>query len=190
MKRLPIILLIMISCAVQAEIYKSQNEKGEWVYSDTPSPSAERMKLPPLSTYTPTTPAQRPASVPKESKAEYESMVFAEPENNATIRNNEGLVDASVSLEPLLKSHQGHKIQFYLDGKPYGAPVVGSKLTLENLDRGTHVLGAQVLDAGGEVVFRASPVTVHVHRQSALMPKFKPGNGNLPKPNPKPKPVS
>ena len=52
MKRL-LILLVLISSAVQAEIYKSQNEKGEWIYSDKRSPRAELLKLPPLSTYAP-----------------------------------------------------------------------------------------------------------------------------------------
>ena len=60
MKRL-LVLLVVVACTVQAEIYKSKNDKGEWVYTDKPSPDAERMKLPPLSTYTPAPIKQPPA---------------------------------------------------------------------------------------------------------------------------------
>ena len=81
MKKL-MILLVLISCAVEAEIYKSQNEKGEWIYSDRPSPSAERMKLPPLSTYTPTIKSLPPDADQKEAAGSmYKVMVLVEPEN-------------------------------------------------------------------------------------------------------------
>jgi len=180
MKRL-LILLVLITGTVQAEIYKSQNEKGEWVYSDKPSPSAERMKLPPLSTYTPPALQSAPARQ-EEAEDVYKSMAFVEPENNATIRDNEGVVDASVRIEPLLKSQQGHKIQFYLDESPYGAPGVGLKLTLKNVERGSHVLSARVLNAEDAVVFSATPVTFHIHKQSLNQP-----NRVRPQPLPKAK---
>ena len=180
MKRL-LILLVLITCTVQAEIYKSQNEQGEWVYSDKPSPSAERMKLPPLSTYKPPALQSAPAPARQEEPEDvYKSMAFVEPENNATIRDNEGVVGVMLRIEPMLKSRQGHKIQYYLDETPYGAPVVGLKLTLKNVERGSHVLSARVLNAGGEPVFSASPVTFHVHRESV-------NNPNRPKPQPLPK---
>ena len=169
MKRL-LVLLVLVACTVQAEIYKSQNDQGEWVYSDKPSPDAERMKLPPLSTYTPVPLPQPPVSVPVESSDTYESMVFIEPKNDATIRDNEGTVKASVRLEPLLKSEQGHKIQFYLDGTPHGTPVTSSNLMLKNIDRGAHTLGARVLNADGKPLFSAGQVTFFIHRQSVNFP--------------------
>jgi hypothetical protein len=184
MKRL-LILLVLITGTVQAEIYKSQNENGEWIYSDKPSPRAEPMKLPPLSTYAPSTPSSHFTSTPKqESEDVYKSMVFVEPENNATIRSNEGVVDVSVRIEPLLKSQQGHKIQFYVDETPYGAPGAGLKLTLKNVERGSHVLSARVLNTEGELVYSAGSVTFHVHKQSVNQP-----NRVTPPPLPKPQPL-
>ena len=167
MKRL-LILLVLITCTVQAEIYKSQNEKGEWVYSDTPSPNSERMKLPPLSTYTappPPPPHSVYAPVGGAGTA-YATMVFAEPENDATVRDNNGVVKVTVALDPPLKIQQGHKIQFYLDGNPYGEAIASSAITVKEVDRGTHVLGAQVLSARGGLLLRAEPVTFHLRRHS------------------------
>jgi hypothetical protein len=92
-----------------------------------------------------------------------------------------------VKLDPVLMGQQGHKIQFYLDGTPYGTPVAGSNLVIKNLDRGTHALGARVLNASGKSLFSADPVTFFLHRQSVNFPtRVKP---QPPKP-PKPKPSS
>ena len=184
MKRL-LVLLVVVACTVQAEIYKSQNEKGEWVYSDTPSRDAERMKLPPLSTYTPP-PIKQPSDPdpdPAQPDDTYKSMVFVAPVNDATVRNNQGIVMASVKLDPLLKGKQGHKIQFYLDGTPHGTPVAGLNLMLKNLDRGTHALGARVLNASGKSLFSAEPVTFFIHRESVNFP-------NRAKPVPAPRKVN
>ena len=180
MKQL-LILLALISCAVQAEIYKFQNEKGEWIYSDKRPPSAEPLKLPPLSTYTPQTQTlQFDPVTQKKTSDVYKSMVFVEPENDIVIRGNEGIVNVVVKLDPQLNSKRGHKIQYYLDQAPYGIPSVSSKTTLKNIDRGTHVLGAAVLDTGDKPVFRAVPVTFHVLRLSINSP-------NRIKPPPPPK---
>lgn len=171
MKRL-LVLLVLIACTAQAEIYKTKNEAGEWAYSDTPSPDAERMKLPPLSTYTPVPIAapSAPASDPADASDTYESMVFVEPKDDATIRDNQGTVLASVRLEPLLKGDKGHKIQFYLDGSPHGTPVTNSNLALKNIGRGAHSLGARVLNADGKPLLSADPVSFFLHRQSVNFP--------------------
>ena len=172
MKRL-LILLVLVSSAVQAEIYKSQNEKGEWIYSDRPSPRAETMKLPPLSTYTPPpqrTTQQNDSTGQKKASGLYKSIVFAEPKNDSAIQGNEGVVNVILKLDPLLNSQRGHKIQYYLDQAPYGSPLVSSRVAISNLERGTHVLGASVLDAEGKKLISASPVTFHTRRDSALNP--------------------
>ena len=150
------------------------------------------MKLPPLSTYTPPPVTQPPVSDPDpaQSNETYKSMVFVAPVNDATIRDNQGIVSASVQLDPSLMGQQGHKIQFYLDGSPHCTPVAGSNLMIKNLDRGTHALGARVLNADGKSLFSADPVTFFLHRQSVNFPtRVKPQPPKPPKP-PKPKPSS
>ena len=184
MKRL-LVLLVLVACTVQAEIYKSKNDKGEWVYTDKPTPDAERMKLPPLSTYTPPPVTQPSVSDPDTAQSDdtYKSMVFVAPVNDATIRDNQGIVRASVKLDPALMGQQGHKIQFYLDGSPHGTPVTGSNLMLKNLDRGSHALGARVLNASGKSLFSADPVTFFLRRESVNFP-------NRAKPAPAPRTVN
>ncbi|MBS1220075.1 MAG: hypothetical protein H6R21_3208, partial [Proteobacteria bacterium] len=57
-----------------------------------------------------------------------------------------------------------------------------SSVTLENLDRGSHTLQGQIVDARGEVLMSSETVTVHLHRQSVLAPQRA-----QPKPKPAPK---
>ena len=68
-----------------------------------------------------------------------------------------------MELDPLLNIQRGHKIQYYIDDTPPGEPTESSRHRLENVDRGTHMLGASVLDAEGGVLVSATPVTIYVH---------------------------
>ena len=108
------------------------------------------------------------------------------PENDATIRDNQGIVRVQVELNPPLMTKQGHKLQFYLNGEPHGIPVGSTSISFSNLDRGTYTLSTSVVDAKDVVMSSADPVVFHLHRESLLNP-------NSPlnvKPAPKPKPKS
>ena len=198
MKRL-LILLVLITCTAQAEIYKSQNEKGEWVYSDKPSPSAERMKLPPLSTYK--SPPLRTSGSPPPKAIEndiYAGFSFIKPVNDETLRNNLGIVMAETKLVPALQHKLKHRIQFYLDNEPYGPVIASTAVTMSNLDRGAHTLSASVVDQEGNTLISTGSVTVHVKRESKLNviddavptpldpanPNIKTENPNIRTPNP------
>jgi hypothetical protein len=188
MKRLPILLLVLAS-GVHAEVYKSVNESGEVVYSDQPGPNAQRMKLPELPTYSPP-PIPSFSAGTSQTKpvaaSPYKSVKIVVPENDATVRDNQGVVRVEVALDPPLMVQQGHKIQFYLNGEPHGMPVGTTSISFSNLDRGTYSLTSSVVNAEGAVLSSADPVVFHLHRESVLNP-------NSPlfvKPKPTPKPAS
>jgi hypothetical protein len=185
MKRFPV-LLILLSASVQADVYKSVDENGEVIFSDQPTPNAQRMKLPELPTYK-AQPVPGFSSSPKPAPAAspYDSLKIVAPENDATIRDNQGVVRVQVALEPPLMSKQGHKIQFYLNGEPHGMPVATTSISFSNLDRGTYTLTTSVVDASGAVLMTSDPVVFHLHRESVLNP-----NSPLYKPKPKPLPKS
>jgi hypothetical protein len=191
MKRL-ILLLVLLPGMALAAVYKSTNERGEVVYSDQPTPGAEKLKLPALPTYKPPPlPKLSPGTPEKKTElSPYDSLSIVEPKNDATVRNNLGVLQVRVSIKPALLSKAGHKIQFYLDGQPYGTPITNTTIGFSNLDRGTHTLSASVLDSAGQPVMSASEVTFHMHRESIYNPN-NPNNPNRPPPTPpaKPKPT-
>ena len=164
------VMLALLSGLAQSEIYKSVSANGEVSYSDKPSPGAKRMQKRELSTYTPPALPVRQTRRPARpaSSDYYKSFSFIKPQNNATIRNNPGIVMVEVKLDPGLQNNLGHKIQFYLDDEPYGPPVDNYAVTLSNLDRGEHTLSASVINADGKLQISTLDVDVHLKRESRL----------------------
>ncbi|ROR34191.1 DUF4124 domain-containing protein [Inmirania thermothiophila] len=157
-----------------AAVYKWTDAEGRVHYSDRPAPGAEAVRLDPLSTFRAPAPARRPPTPPAPQAAEgYRRVVIAAPEPEATIRDNEGRITVVVNLEPALR--EGHAVQILVDDRPQGAPARVTQFTLTNVDRGTHRIGARVLDGEGREVARAEPVTVYLHRESALLRRAAPG---------------
>ena len=179
-------MLILLAATAQAEVYKSINASGEVIYSDVPSRGAERIEMPALPTYTPVplpVPAAPADSAGPADDATYNSFSITRPLDDETIRSNNGSVNLSVSLDPGLQIEQGHRIQFFLDGKPQGKPVARMSASLQNVDRGTHSVSAAVIDESGDAVINALPVTIHIMRASILNPH----NPLHPRPSPPPR---
>jgi hypothetical protein len=181
MKWLPL-LLIVFAGSVHAAVYKHVNEKGEVVYTDTPAPGAEEMHLPELPTYTPPpVPLVRSEDAPAESDI-YRSLDVIQPQNDSTTRNNLGVIELQLRIDPALKVREKHRIQFYLDNERYGPLLDKTSIMMSNIDRGEHTLSASVFDADGNVLAASNSVTVFVKRESNLHPKGPPprGAGTLP----------
>jgi hypothetical protein len=146
------------------------------------------MKMPALPTYTP--PPVVPSTTTKAESVEtavYEDFVFLTPEDDATIRNNQGIINVELKLTPALRSRRNHRVQFYLDGEAYGEPVSSIQTTMSGVERGMHTLTASVLDANDDSLISADPVIVHLHRESIHNPN-NPNNPNRPRPTPLPSP--
>ncbi len=183
MKRL--IILLLLGSSAHADVYKSINAAGEVVYSDTPTKGAEVLEMPELPTYTPPAITESaPAAAEPATTAVYSELVFVKPEDDATIRSNQGVISAELKLVPALRIRSKHRIQFYLDGEPHGEPGTSIRTTMGNVDRGEHNLSASVLDSSGETVISSDPVIFHLHRQTINNPNH-PNNPNRPRPTPR-----
>jgi len=181
MKRI-LIILVLLACQAHAEVYKSINADGDVVYSDTPTQGAERLKMPALPTYTPP-PVAAPSFTPKpapEKSDYYKSFAFVSPTNEETIRNNLGILNIQVSLSPALLGRLRHRVQFFLNGEPYGTPVGNTSLTISNLDRGEYTLSATVVDTDGNTLISTGDIVVYMKRHSILNPPFPPPPGGQP----------
>jgi hypothetical protein len=177
-------LLALLAASAQAEIYKSVNENGEVIFSDVPSQGAERVRVPEIPTYTP---VPIPVATPEPAAAEtsagesYKTLAISRPGNDETIRSNAGILNVAVSLKPELQTGIGHRVQFFMDGQPYGKPLARLSTSFTNVDRGTHTVAAAVIDENGDVLIEAAPVEFHLLRASLLQPANplnKPASGN------------
>ncbi len=173
MKKVLILWLLVTGLATglaQAEIYKTISPNGEVIYTDKPSPQAEKVDLPGLSIYEP--PAATAPSIPRVRRSHsvgrvgYEEFSIQEPKNGTVISNNLGIVDVSVALKPALKDKRKHRIQYILDKELYGPAMDKTTIRISNLVRGEHTLSANLVDEKNTVLISTGTVTFHIRRQS------------------------
>lgn len=165
---------------VAAQLYKSVDEEGNIVYSDTPTPGAEQLTPPPLSTVksrpkpvnTPETEAnaadeggEEPAKKPP---TKYTKFSIVQPKNDDTIWDNTGAVPVAIQLEPALDTENGHSIWVYVDGKAVVRKSQSLVQPLSNIDRGVHKIRAEIRDEKRKTLKRTKNVTVHLKRASSL----------------------
>ncbi|HHI93152.1 MAG TPA: hypothetical protein ENK04_06485 [Gammaproteobacteria bacterium] len=166
--RILLILVFLFGGAVYAGVYKRINPDGSVEFTDMPRNEQEKpVTISPMSTFKASPLAtQRSTSGSKQSKAyTYDALRITSPANEATIRDNAGNINVTVSVTPAL--NPDHKLVLLLDGEPKATSRSGS-FSLKNIDRGEHALSAQVLDAKGKPQISAAPVTVYLQRQSII----------------------
>lgn len=177
--RVIFILLLLLSTATHAEVYKRTKPDGSVEFTDVPSKQEEEpVPVNPMNTFkAPPVPALR-SSTPEPRASEdkkYTAISITSPANEASIRNNAGNITVTVSLEPALQP--GHKLVLLVDGTPKPASddtaddaekaeSAPGNFELNNIDRGSHSLEAQVLNEEGKTVISSTPVTVYLHRYS------------------------
>ena len=159
-------------------IYKTTDADGNVVFTDVPpKDDAESLELIQGNSYRPETPA--PASVVPvgaEDTAEdaedmpaasYDKITITSPANDEAVRENTGNIAVNVSLNPALDTSSGHRVQVLVDGQVAGE-AASATVSLQNIDRGTHSLIAQVIDANNSVLASSDAVVVHLQRYSIL----------------------
>lgn len=162
--RTALTLIFLASAGVSAgEVYRYVDKDGVVHYTDRPpSPQSEPIKLPPVQLIG-ATPA-RTSTPPAEdaSKAEAKiGMSIVSPTADETFRGDDHRLPVSLRLDSPLPP--GFGLFFLLDGSAQNAePSTSLSYTLQNVERGSHLVSARAVDAGGREVGRADPVIVHM----------------------------
>jgi hypothetical protein len=99
-------------------------------------------------------------------ESEYTELQILEPEENQTIRNDEGEVRVGILLDPALRD--GHKMVLKVNGAPLANNPGSTHLMLNNVPRGSHTLDASIVNEEGETLISAPPV--HFHMRKAGLP--------------------
>lgn len=176
------ILLIALAGLAHAQIYKWTDDQGNTIYSDQPHPNSSQVELPPtntLETAVPQMPASQTGSTSQNPDRQgqlnsgYDTLEIASPGDDEAIRANDGNVTLVINTEPPLSP--GHILRASVDGQMRQEAVAGNgrstqRLTLSELDRGSHTIVAVVTNTRGEEVDRSQGITVHVQRTSVLQP--------------------
>ena len=174
-KKTLLVSLMMVICASYAQIYKWTDSQGVIHFSDNPHSGAETVKSLEVQTYSSPEPAlsnqaDKRASLEKKPKAaHYKELVITQPQNEETIRNNQGAVSVLANLSPAL--FPGNKTQLLLDGNPVGNPQSQLSFQLSGIDRGSHTLQVQVIDNQGQSIIVSDSITLFMQRPRVGMVK-------------------
>lgn len=167
--------LMMLVCpfAVAQAVYKWVDENGVLHYSDQPHPNAEKINVPAIQTYKPTTldtaVTGTPGATPTATAGPaYQGCAVVQPQEGQAFANIPSL-NIVVQTDPLL--HPGDQIFLILDGEPLneGKPT-GARFTLSPVYRGTHSLQAEVRNPDGTITCQTPSVTFSVHQASIANP--------------------
>lgn len=172
------LLAIIFVAPVSAEVYRSVDEHGNVSFSSEATKGAEPVKLRPLSVYG--APAIKPSShknisVSSAEAAGYESVEIISPKADETLRDNPGNITVTVGSQPALDRKQGHRFQFFLDGKPFDKPQAGSTKAFTNVDRGEHRVEVAIVDSKGREIARSQATRFFLHRQTIFNPARRSG---------------
>jgi len=178
----------------QAKIYKTVDANGNVVFTDIPPKGdGETITITEHNSYTPVVTAPSLTGAPEiaqqdvftdvESETIYETVRILSPRNNLDLRANDGTVSIRTLIKPLLDLDRGHSLQIVLDGEAVKTGKTAT-IALQDVDRGSHEIYAQIVGAEGDILSTSATVTFHLKRLSALAPlgPQKPGGAtyNLP----------
>ncbi|MFA5631623.1 MAG: DUF4124 domain-containing protein [Porticoccaceae bacterium] len=168
-RTIAIALLLAMPCGA-GEIYKIVDPRtGKVTYTDTPPTAGQgdaiSLDLPPVNTQQ-HTPAPQPPSASEREAEEivYRNVEIVQPADDSTIPPGQLNVVVQVSTTPTLQA--GHRVRFLLNEQAVGAPISGTSLVIDELNRGSHQLRAQILDRDGHLLRESAAVTIHVKRGS------------------------
>lgn len=171
-KFIPLLIFFMALPAFARDVYKWTNEEGVVIYSDIPQEGAERIRVD-TGSRAPDPRAGEESGAQSGAGDEadavtYESLEITQPENDATVRSNEGKVTVSLSLTPTLG--EGHEVRVIVDGAELEDGMKGTLFSLNNLNRGTHSLQTRVVDADGNTLISSNSISFHLRQASIIKP--------------------
>lgn len=183
-----LLIALIPTVLVAAEVYRWVDDDGTVHYSDRPQEGAEVVVIEEAQTFsTPAPKTSRGASATssgkaddadKEPAASYSNFEIVSPRQEEVLWNTGGQLNVSLRARPRIRS--GHAIFLVMDGQEIQQLPRGRlQASLTDVVRGTHQLHAEVRDTGGNMLARSDTVQFTVQQTSIQNPNNpnRPGGG-------------
>jgi len=167
--------LVVTSPQVLSAIYKSVDENGNTVFSDSPPDSnAEKIELGPINTIpAPDLPARRNnPDEPTARDSRYETFEITRPQPDESIRSNAGNISIALKVAPAIDRGANDQIVITMDGREI-ARGTQTSINLDNVPRGSHTLNAVIVSSNGKKLATANSVEFHVLRVTVPKPQVR-----------------
>lgn len=157
-------LLFFALCA-QATVYKWTDKDGKIHYSDKPIENAEAVEFSSntqnqikLQTFKANSSTNNDG---QDSSTQY-NLSIASPDEEATIRNNEGKITIMVRISPDLEAR--HVLVLLMDGVVIGPAQTSPIFSLKDIDRGEHSFVIKAVAQNGKQLASTPPRKIFLHR--------------------------
>jgi len=159
-----------------ADIYKTVDENGDPVYTDRPPfPDAKPLNLRELSVVeAPSYPDANRSNQDDDDgqegptlnqmRAEFRDFALVSPAPDQNFWGTANTATIAWNASSPLLPDMG--VVFYVDGEAIGDKTRSATVSTGRLDRGEHQASADLVDANGQVVASAGPVTFYIMQQS------------------------
>lgn len=168
-KYIPIVAIFLLVSPLRAEIYKWTDNNGNVHFSDKFHAGAKTVTIHPTQTYSPQQDQETNIQTTEETKGDastpYTKIIIIQPQDQATLRNNQKIVTVGAAIEPELKKDDA--LQLLFDGEPSGPPHTSLKFTLSNVNRGSHIIFLQIIDKSGAIIGSSQPIKFYMHQTIA-----------------------
>lgn len=170
MRFLLLCITLTFLTSVSAEVYQSLDDNGNVIYTDKPSPDAEKIKIDNVQTISPPAVKNFEYTPPEKSaKTNYTKLEISSPANDQVFTGGPGDVTVSVLIRPELNTSLGDRLILHMDGKKQ-ADSTSTSFSFTNLDRGTHTVKVDVVDKEGKSLKSSASVSFTINRTSVLNP--------------------
>ncbi|MGQ7960578.1 DUF4124 domain-containing protein [Pseudomonas sp. SP16.1] len=166
----PLLLcLLLLAQGALAQVYTYVDAEGNRVFTDKPrSSAAQPVTLAPSNSVQLGQPGRAPSAAAPAAVSKmaihYQLLRILVPEPDASIHNASGDLIVTATSDPGLLP--GHSYRLLLDGQVQGEPSRSPVFPLQHVDRGTHTLAVEIIDAAGLTVERTPAQPFHMHRIS------------------------
>ncbi|MDM3871456.1 DUF4124 domain-containing protein [Porticoccus sp. W117] len=92
----------------------------------------------------------------------YQSVSITHPSNDQSILHDQQRLAVKLALTPGLQPD--HKAQLLYDGESFDEPSKNLNFVLTDLERGSHSIVVNIIDASGKTIASSNSVTIHVKR--------------------------
>jgi len=182
--------LMLSATPLLAQVYKVVDKDGNVTYTDqAPADGSGPIELKPISVVEAPTYQTAPKTDDAEADQEmsvrdlrknYRDFAIVSPQQEESVWQPDGAFPVAWNTKYALQ--EGMQVTIFLDGKKH-TTTSQQMVPMANLDRGEHVLPAQLRDASNRLIAEAAPITFFVrqpglyNRALTAPPVPKPHNG-------------
>lgn len=155
------VMLLACSTVASGDVYKWIDPNGIVSYGDHPANGAQLLQLPMWvpPPPPPSIPLVPPAIKPIAPEFKYDRIIVQKPRHGEYVRHEGRGIAVAVAVRPPFQLDHGHAVRVLLDGVPQGSDNPELTGWLTRVERGRHILAAQVVDSEGRTLIESQPVS-------------------------------